>query len=74
MRVLILSLLLCSSAALAEPPQASSTDIPLSAGETPGFIGRVGERLSNRLQLARDTVGEVSAKTMTGASAGVILR
>lgn len=67
MRVLILSLLLCSSAALAEPPQASPTDTPPSAGEAPGFIGRVGERLTNQLQLARDTVGDTASDLVAHA-------
>lgn len=67
MRVLILSLLLCSSAALAEPPQASPTDTPPSAGEAPGFIGRVGERLTNQLHLARDTVGDTASDLVAHA-------
>lgn len=67
MRVLILSLLLCGSAALAEPPQASTTDTPPIASETPGFIGRVGERLSNQLQLARDTVGGTASDLVAHA-------
>lgn len=70
MRVLILSLLLCSSAALAEPPSAS-TDLPAPASDAPGFMGRVSERLSDQLQHARETVGD-TASNLVGHAMGFL--
>lgn len=61
MRVLILSLLLCSRVVLAEPLEASPTDTSPSADETPNFIDRVGERLSNHWQSARDAAGDTAS-------------
>ena len=71
MRILILSLLLCGSAVVAEPvPTPSATPDAPSASTSapaPGLVGRVGERLVSSLTQVRTSLGDTASGLVENA-------